>query len=151
MAVIFFDTSALVRRYDAAEPGSARVEALCRAAAGHVLLIARITPLEVASALNRKLRERRLDASSRDRRWRLFRLHLRDRYRAITIDEQGLQVAEQLLFDHALRAFDALQLASALRSMRLLTDLTEDFRFCTADQAQARAAGREGLATDVIA
>jgi len=72
---IFFDTSALVKRYDPAEPGADRVRDLCQRAQGWTLLIARITPVEVASALNRKLREGRLDAAWRDQLWRLFRGH----------------------------------------------------------------------------
>jgi hypothetical protein len=87
MAVLFFDTSALVRRYDRTEPGSESVRKLCQRAGQHTLLITRITPIEVASALNRKLREGALSPEALDRRWRLFRLHRRDQYRVIAPDE----------------------------------------------------------------
>jgi predicted nucleic acid-binding protein len=80
MAVIAFDPSALVRRYDRHEPGSPRVRARCERAAGNPLLIARVTPVEIASALNRKGRERVLDSAGRDRIWRLFQRHRREPY-----------------------------------------------------------------------
>ncbi|HYU20151.1 MAG TPA: type II toxin-antitoxin system VapC family toxin [Chloroflexota bacterium] len=124
--------------------------ALCQRSAGHALLIAPIATMEVASALNRKLRENRLDAERRDRLWRLFRLHLRGEYRIIALDDQIYRLAVRILFHHALRAYDALHLATALRATRLLAGLTADFRFCTADLAQAEAAGREGLIVDHI-
>src|SRR5690348_7492678 len=95
MAVIAFDTSALVRRYDRSEPGSEHVRTLCGRPAGHALLIARITPIEIASALTRKGRERVLDSVGRDRIWRLFQRHRREQYRVVAASEAVLQFAER--------------------------------------------------------
>lgn len=150
MAVVFFDTSALIRRYDRAEPGSARVRALCRASAGNALLIARVTPVEVAAAAQRKVREGRLDSEGSRRFWRLFRLHLRHQYRVIALDEEVYRSAELLLTGHPLRAFDALQVATALRAAQMLAGLTADFRFCTADRQQATAARGERLRVELV-
>lgn len=150
MAVLFFDTSALVRRYDRTEPGAGRVRALCARAAGHTLLISRLAPVEIASALNRKLRAGALDEPQHDRLWRRFRLHRREQYRLVALDEPVYQRAEQLLVLHRLRAYDPLQLAAGLRVAELLLGLAPDFRFCTADRTQAQAAGREGPAVEVI-
>jgi predicted nucleic acid-binding protein len=80
MAAIFMDTSALVRRYDRAEPGASRVRAICAPAHGHNLLVARIASVEVASALARKARDRTIRVVDRTRLWRLFRAHWRDQY-----------------------------------------------------------------------
>ena len=55
MAVFFFDSSALVKRY-AKEPGSAWVRGLTQPKAAHTLYIARITAIEITSAITRKLR-----------------------------------------------------------------------------------------------
>ncbi len=151
MAVIFFDTSALVRRYDDREPGAARVQALCRLRSGHVPMISRVTSVEMASALNRKVRDRVFGAARRDRMWRLFRSHLRRQYRLGPLDEAVFEHAERLLFQHRLRGIDALQIASALATARLMENLVSDFRFCTADRAQAEAARREGLTVELIA
>jgi predicted nucleic acid-binding protein len=150
MAVVFFDTSALVRRYSTHEPGSGRVRTLCRAAARHTLVVSFLARIEVASAFNRRAREGDLDLLQRDHRWRIFRRHLLRQYRVITLDERIYQRAERLLFSHPLRAFDALQIASALLAAGLFASLTPDLRFCTADQAQAQAASREGLAIEFI-
>ena len=151
MAIIFLDTSALIRRYDPREPGSERVRELCRRAAGNGLAIARATSVEVASALTRKCREGRFGALERDRHWRVFRGHVRDHYRGITLDDRILMRAEQLLFKYPLRAYDAVQLASAQQTRRFLLGLIPDFRFCTADRTQADAARREGLLVELIA
>lgn len=150
MAVLFFDTSALVRRYDALEPGAETVRALCRRSSRHILLIARVTAIETASALNRKSREGRLDRRDVERLWRLFRAHWQTQYQVIALEESIYRTAEQLLFAHSLRAYDALQLATALRAARLLGELAPDYRFCTADGAQADAARREGLSVEFI-
>ena len=150
MAVLFFDTSALVKRYDLQESGAERVRALCRQASGHTLVISRITSVEVASALNRKLREGRLTAARRDGLWRLFRVHCRDQYRVVAVDDDILRAAERLLFAHPIRAYDAVQLASALRVATLLEDLVSDVGFCTGDRTQAAAAQRERLAVEPL-
>lgn len=56
MAVYFFDSSALVKRY-VQETGSAWVMATTAPQAGHALYIARITAVEVVSALTRRHRD----------------------------------------------------------------------------------------------
>src|SRR5262249_18257506 len=145
VALVFLDTSALVRRYDPAEPGAAQVRALCRRTSGHTLLIAQITTIEVASALARKLREGRLTQPQVNRLWRSFRLHARECYDPIAVSTAVLRRAERLLFAYRLRAYDAAQLASALEARTVLGRFTPDFRFCTADQRQATTAQNEGL------
>jgi len=90
------------------------------------------------------------DPLQRDHRWRLFRRHLLNEYRVIAPDEQIYQRAEGLVFNHPLRAYDALHIASALAAARLFASLAPDFRFCTADQTQAQAASREGLLVEFI-
>jgi len=151
VAGLFMDTSALVRRYDPEERGSASVEALCSRDAGHVVFTARLTGLEVASAFNRKLREGRFDADRLEHVWALFIAHWHEQYRVVGLDEPVFARAEQLLFSYPLRAYDALQLACGLRVAGLLSDLQRDLRFCTADRTQARAAAAEGLEVEYIA
>jgi uncharacterized protein len=150
VAAIYFDTSALVRRYDRTEPGTDRMRHLCHRSNRHTLLICRLTPVEIASALNRKAREGRLGPPQVEQAWRLFRLHRRQQYQLLDLNEQTYVSAERLLFSHRLRSYDALQIACALRASTFVAGLTRDYRFCTADQAQAEAAGREGLAVELI-
>jgi predicted nucleic acid-binding protein len=151
MAVLFFDTSALVRRYDQREPGSESIRDLCDVNSGHTLIVSRIIQVEVASALNRKLREGVLSKEALQRMWDLFQAHRLDQYQVLSLDETTLLAAERLLFAHQLRGVDAVHLASALGVAALLGDVVHDFRFCTADRAQAAAARRENLTVDLIA
>lgn len=147
MAFLFFDTSALVRRYDFREPGAAQARSLCDPSAGHTIFIAQLTGAEVASALTRKVREGQLTEERRDRLWNRFQLHRAGQYRVVNIDRPILRLAETLIFAYPLRAYDAVQLASAVGSRGLLGP---QFRFCTADRMQARAAAQEGLNVEVI-
>ena len=148
MATIFFDTSALVRRYDRSEPGGAQVRRVCSPSAGHTLLVARLASLEVASALNRKVRLGQLTREDVARLWRVFRGHWRSQYRQLAVAEPVLVQAEQLLFHHPLRTIDALQLACAMAAS---TILSTGVQFWTADQHQARAASAEALAVTLVA
>ncbi len=148
MAAYFVDTSALVRRDDRREPGAPHVRAITAPGAGHLLLIGRITPIEVASALSRKTREGVLTASRRDALWRVFSHHWRRQYRTVMLDEAILAQAGRLVRTHPLKAYDAVQLASALHVAGLLAG---DLRFLTGDTAQAAAAAAEGLSVEVAA
>ena len=60
------------------------------------------------------------------------------------------QQAQRLLSARVLRGYDALQLASALQMARLVTSIPAELLFCTADRAQAAAAGQEGLLVELI-
>lgn len=144
---IYFDTSALVRRYHVVEPGAVSVRRLCQRY--NELLILSITPVEVASAFNRKLHDGRIDAAHRNRMWRLFLAHLRTRYAVVALNNQIMRRAQRLLFRHRLRAYDAMQLSAALELARSLPRGTE-FRFCSADRLQALAAGADGLTVEFI-
>ena len=150
MAVLFLDTSALVRRYDPAEPGAAQVRAYCRRSSGDTLLIAAITTVEIASALARKERDGALTASQAQRLWRSFRRDYRERYESVALGSAVLRQAERLLFAHRLRAYDALQLSSALAAQAAFRLLTSDFRFCTADHRQATTGEVAGLRVELI-
>ena len=147
--IIFFDTSALVRRYHHIEPGAQAVRRLCLRANQNDLVILNITSIEVASAFNRALREGRIDIEHRDRLWRLFLAHRRVQYRVVQFDARIARRAQQLLFSHPIRAYDAVQIAGALQVVHTLASGVE-LRFCTADRAQARAAGAEGLSIEFI-
>ena len=150
MAGVFVDTSTLVRRYDVTEIGAHRIRSLCAPSAGHVVFIAQLTRLEVASALNRKVREGIYPVEERDRLWRRFRLHERLQYRTIALDGATYGAAERLLFTRTLTAADAIQVASGLRVAGLVLGLAGEFQFCTADRQQAIAAGGAGLRVDLI-
>ena len=149
MAFLFLDTSALVKRYDISELGADRVAELCDQTSNQDVVLASLTPVEVASAMNRKLREGRFTVAERDDRWRAFGADLELEYQVIAWDEIILTHSQRLVFAHPLRAYDAVQVASALRLAQLLAGLTE-VTFCTADHRQAEAAIAEGLQTELV-
>ncbi len=149
MATVFLDSSALFRRYFQAEPGANRVRELCAPSLQNALLMARIAPVEIASAFARRVREGSLPRAEATRRTLEFRLHWRHQYRTVEATDAVYALAERLVSRYALRALDALQLASALalvaRSPRLR------LRFWTADRQQASAARAENLDVELVA
>lgn len=79
MAVYFFDSSALVKRH-VDETGSTWVRTPTRVKARHTLSIARITAIEITSAITRKQRGRHLSAAQAGAILGHFRRHLAERY-----------------------------------------------------------------------
>jgi predicted nucleic acid-binding protein len=104
----------------------------------------------MASAFARKRRDDRLSKAQARRLWRSFRLHVREQYGPVPLDGTVLNLAERLLFRHPLRAYDAVQLASALRARPALRSLRSSFRFCTADRRLAAVATAERLTVTLI-
>lgn len=149
MAAYFFDSSALVKRY-AKETGTGWMLGLFRHAKQHGFYAARITRVEVTSALTRKHRGAHLtlDATTRALT-RLRRDFLQTRIFTVEITPAVLQNAESLAEKHGLRGYDAVQLAAALganaeRTKMRLAALT----MVSADTALLSAAIAEGLLTD---
>ena len=118
MADYFFDTSALVKRH-VTEPGSVWVKSLVRATAGHTLYIARITAVEVISAITRRQHSGDLSPAQAGAILRHFRRHLLQRYRIIELTPALFNNAMAVARKHRLRAYDAVQLAVALEVQRL--------------------------------
>ena len=124
---VFFDTSALTKRY-VEEMGSEQVRALC--AEADALGVSDLVIPELISTLCRLVREGRL--SSED--YRSFKAALQADLSDADLCDLSQDAFEQTircLENHPLRALDALHVGSALAS---------------ADRPQAKAAGREGLA-----
>ena len=143
MASIFLDASALVRRYDRSEPGSAMVRAVCSRPRGNTLIIARHATVEVASAFGRKTRAGAHNPRVVAKVWTTFQAHVRDQYRVIELTDIVYSRAERLVFVHVLRGFDALHVGCALMIAAESPDTP--VQFWTADRRQAEAASAEGL------
>jgi predicted nucleic acid-binding protein len=118
MAGYFFDTSALVKRH-VDEVVSRWVKSLVHAKAGHRLYIARITAVEVTSAITRRQYVGDLSPAQAGAILGHFRRHLAQRYRVIELT--GVLFTEAMLVarKHRLRAYDAVQLAVALEVIRI--------------------------------
>ena len=149
MVAVFLDSSALVRRYHSAEPDSQRVRAICAPAARHTLFVSQITPVEVASAFQRKRREGVFTASEVRRSWRLFQGHRQRQYRFVELTNASIIRAEELVAAYPLAAGDAIQLACALAATDELGTRAR-LQFWTGDAQQARAARREGLHVELM-
>lgn len=147
MALVYLDTSALVKRY-VPETGSAWVARLCQE---ETVVISLIAVPELALALARRAREGALSAQQRDT---LCKALLRDT-RLFTLIEPNQAIARQaavtLLAAPAsvrLRTLDALQFASArLAFARARRRGVTTGSFITADRALLDAASWAGLPT----
>lgn len=148
MATLFLDTSVVVRRYYSSKRGANRVRQACAPSHDHTLLLSRIAVLEVAAALNRRMRDGNLPALVRSRHWRAFQLHLRDQYQLIEATDLIYGIAQHLVFQYPLRSLDSLHLASALAVAARIGQAA--LQFWTADEQQASAARSEGLMVELV-
>lgn len=113
MAVYFFDSSAIVKRY-LSEVGSAWVTNIAALVAGNEIYLARITFVEVISAVTRKARGSGLSATGAMKAIADFRQDFANEYPLVELTPTLIESAAGLAETHALRAYDAVQLAAAL-------------------------------------
>jgi predicted nucleic acid-binding protein len=144
-AAYFADSSALVKRY-VQEIGTSWVRRLTRRSSSTVIYIARITPVEVTSAVARRRKDRTLSSAKASSILHRFRQHLAGRYTIIEITPALADAAMRLANAHTLRAYDAVQLAAALD----INQKEQDAGFApvtliSADQSLNDAATAEGL------
>lgn len=149
--IVFLDTSALAKRY-VFEAGSAWIHSLCDPSTGHLLFIGQITSVELTSALYRKTRDpgAHFSVSHADGLLAIFGRQLRHRaYHQVRITRAALKHATLLCRLYPLRAYDAIQLASALvvRADALASG-AGPVLFVSADATLLSAAASEGLLVD---
>ncbi|MEM1182532.1 MAG: type II toxin-antitoxin system VapC family toxin [Acidobacteriota bacterium] len=136
--IAFFDASALVKRY-IEEPGSDVVEGLLKA---EFPAAARLTEVEVSSAIERRCREGSFGASERDRAIGALRRDIKS-FLMVELTAAVVERSLGLLARYPLRTGDALQLASCVE---LRERLEYPVTFVAFDRRLNEAAGREGLA-----
>ena len=153
MALYYFDASALVKYY-VTEPGSTWVRQIINEQdpetdqPRHIILLAEITRVETAAGLAVIERVGRIGKAVRDRAYRRFMSQFTHRYAIIPLTSEDLATAAYLTQQHPLKAYDAVQLAVALRYHRLLTDYQHSYIFVSGDDPLIKAARAEGLSTD---
>ena len=148
MALYFFDSSALVKRY-ANETGSGWGLGLLSPAAGHRLYIARISGVEVVSAITRRERAGSLSQQDAAKALSHFYQAFAHSYNLVEVNEALVSEAMSLAETHALRAYDAVQLAAALELYRQRTSHGASApTLISADAALNAAATAEGLIVD---
>ena len=136
--ILYCDSSALIKLY-IREEGSASVLDLFERAQEKIISV--VGYAEVCSGIYRKGRLGDLTVSSQRKAVREFD---RDWRAIIKVNLSGEvnRIARELLFQHPLRAFDALHLASALYFQ---TKTASDICFLSFDHRQKEAASREKL------
>ena len=152
MAFYYFDASALVKYY-VTEPGSTWVRHLVEDRDSetewvHTIFVAEITRVEVAAGLAVIERIGRIRRAQRDREYRRFVSQFVSRYAVIPLVTADLEYAADLTQQYPLKAYDAVQLAVALRYARILAAFGLPLIFVSGDAALLAAARAEGLPTD---
>jgi uncharacterized protein len=147
VAEFYLDSSALVKRY-VAEVGTSWITGLCVPAASHTLYIVRISAAEIVAALFRRAKQGELTQSDAQTAINQFKVDL-GHYQIIEVNEALINRAMALAEKHALRGYDAVQLAACLevQAVRAALSLLAITFVCADNQLNA-AAKAENLATE---
>lgn len=147
MSVYFFDTSGIVKRY-VVEQGTNWVRQTVSPSAGHRIFVSRITEVEAISAIARRHREAKFDLTVANGLRTLIHRHFSSSYTVIDVNSTIVQLSVDLLFRHPLRAYDAVQLATALIINQRSQPYNIRLNFVCADTRLLNVAQAEGLQTD---
>ncbi len=148
MAAYFVDSSGLVKRY-VVETGSKWILDLVRPSANNLIYVARISGVEVVSALARKRKGNLLDLQKASKAISRFEKHFDLRYQKINITIDLINSAMSLADKHALRGYDAVQLAAAVEIESERKSLgASRLIFVSADNELNNVAKTEGLAIE---
>lgn len=153
MSLYYFDASALVKHY-VLEPGSTWVRALIdrldpeTGKRINTVLIAEVSLVEVAAALAILERTGRIHQRHRDHGYDRF-LDDADRlYGLLPVLNEDLYTAAELTQQHPLKAYDAVQLAVALRYRQVPARYELALTFVSGDAQLLAAAEAEALVVD---
>ncbi|CAN5855640.1 type II toxin-antitoxin system VapC family toxin [soil metagenome] len=149
MSLFYYaDSSALVKRH-IPEIGSAWIEQEFDAASGNTVISAKITVIEVLSAMNRRRREADISQTEYEKFSGDFLAFVENDYKIFELTDAVLLEAQRLLENYPLRAGDAIQLASAwLANSQLQSAKLPALIFLASDVRLLSAAKDEGLQTD---
>jgi uncharacterized protein len=141
----FFDTSALVKRY-ITEIGSNWVRSLTDPQSGNRIILARITWIEMLSAYSRLKRECTLDETDFNIALQAFEYDWNTQYQIVEFDKELAEQAGELVKKYPLRAYDSVQLASALKIYRIHIHSAHDlFVFVSSDDRLLTVAKSENM------
>jgi uncharacterized protein len=148
MAAYFLDTSALVKRY-VAEAGSAWVIGLSDPLSSNTFWISDVSRVEVLAAIYQRVRIGTLTLAAAQKAELEFRHDLSNHFQIVALAPAVLDRAMTLVARHTLRAYDAVQLASALQvqDQRLALALPVATFLCS-DLELNRVATLEGYSVD---
>ena len=149
MTDYFLDASAVVKRY-ADEAGSAWVRQITDPQAQNTILLAEITLAEVTAALAAKQRAPKgITLEQRNRVLSRFFQDCDEHFTLVSIDRSVIDRAVDLAQRHRLRAYDAVQLATALEASAITqAQALPALTFVAADTDLLTAAAAEHLSVE---
>ena len=148
MALIFADSSAVVKRY-VQETGSVWVGGLFSAFPANEITIVAINGVEVVAAITRRVRGGTITPADAASSCALFLSDLSADYEVVAVSDALLRQAIHLAQIHSLRGYDAVQLAAGVETNRLLVSANlPPLIFVSADKELNAAALSEGLSVD---
>ena len=147
MYAFFFDSSGIVKRY-VNEVGTPWVLGVTDPAAGNHIYVARITGVEVVSGITRRQRAGSLTATQASSMIAQFRHEFATNHRVIEVTPALITAAMSLAETHALRAYDAVQLAAAIEVNTQSIAAGTTMTLISADTPLNAAALAEGLTVD---
>jgi uncharacterized protein len=139
----FLDTSTVLKRY-VQETGTAWVQALAAPSARHSLFVVRITLAESVAAITRRERGGSITPQDAATAVADFQLDFARQYCVVEVSAGLVAEAATLARQHALRGYDAVQLAAALEIHATDPSLT----LLSADVELNAAAIAEGVRVD---
>jgi len=140
----FFDSSALVKFY-VDETGTDWVRSFTDSEA-NVIHVSRLAKVETISALTRRLRRNDITNAEFDEACDTFEEDFATQFRVVGVMEQIIDDAAGFARKHGLRAYDAVQLAAALDTGRIISQVeSAQLTLVSADIDLNAAAAAEGL------
>ncbi len=147
MSSYFADSSALVKRY-MPEVGTRWVRAITTQRGGHTLIIAHITLAEMISAIARHYHDGKIALSILQAFRHQLEFHARSQYQILALTPLIVSQALDLHEKYRLRAYDSVQLASAMIVNQRAVSIGQTITFLSADTRLLQAAISEGLSVD---
>ena len=146
--IYYIDSSCLVKRY-VNEIGSEQVLSITDPVAGNEIYTARITCVEVISAVSRRKRDGTIASADAAIVIAALKNDLLNEYQIVEVTEQLVNRAMTLVETYGLRSFDAVQLAAACEVQALcIASGILPLSFLSADKGLNAAATAEGLSVD---
>lgn len=138
-SVLFFDTSALVKRYYD-EEGTEKIDELVESEDSQVV-ISSLSIIETTSAFKRKQNRGNISEEDVDQLLSSFFQEALDEFVIVPLEESSLQFSFDLVLKQDLRTLDSLQLSTATT----VSQETDEFSFVCADSELASTGEANGL------
>lgn len=145
MDLVYLDSSALVKNY-VHEPGSQVVQDLLLTTDAKLIYVAMVIGAEVVAGLKRNERSGKLTQAAAFDAVRKFRDSFASSWNTLEVDRPIVEAAMQLAIRHAIRGYDAIQLASAVDLHNSAQAVGDSATLWSSDQELLSAARAEGLA-----